>query len=188
MVMTSCEMSMRLHSKSEMTSCACATAPVGSLQRGGSQRDLGCAPGAGKGPARPPAAKGQKPGRNPQLSDPTLFPQRHHRRAGPDTCVPRGGGAGGRALEPGGGPHAPVDEQATQRGGDEVGHQGAIVPAHGLQALAVHTVMGVRPGGEEQARIPLLADEQVGEVDLGESRLGLSLWDCGRRRPILRLP
>lgn len=27
--------------------------------------------------------------------------------------------------------------------------------------------MGVRPGGEEQACVALLADEQVGEVDLG---------------------
>lgn len=66
------------------------------------------------------------------------------------------------------GSHPPVDEQAAQGGSDKVGHKGAVVPAHGLQALAVHPVMSIRPGGEEQASIPLLADEQVGKVDLEE--------------------
>lgn len=91
---------------------------------------------------------------------------------------PQGGGAGtpgssGRGLGSGlrsgsraPPTHPPVNEQAAKRGSDEVGHQRAVVPAHGLQALAVHAVMGVRPGGEEQASIALLADEQVREVDL----------------------
>jgi hypothetical protein len=60
----------------------------------------------------------------------------------------------------------PVHKQAPQRSGYQVGHEGAVVPAHSLQALAIHAVVGIRPGGKEQAGIALLADEQVGEVDL----------------------
>lgn len=56
----------------------------------------GMRPKAGRDPARPQAAKWQRRGLDPQLSNPTFFPPFHHGgQAGPDTCVPRGGGGWG---------------------------------------------------------------------------------------------
>ena len=60
----------------------------------------------------------------------------------------------------------PVYEDSLQTGVDEVGHQGAVIPADGLYAFAVHLVMCVCTGGEVKASISLLVDQQVWVVDL----------------------
>ena len=63
------------------------------------------------------------------------------------------------------GHYAPFDEYFLQTGVDESGHQGAVVPAHGLNAFTVHLIVLFRLC-PVQARVALLVDEQVGEVDL----------------------
>lgn len=62
----------------------------------------------------------------------------------------------------------PVHEDFLQTGVDEVGHQGGVVSADGLDAFAVHLVVCVRAGGEIQACVALLVDEQVWIVHLQE--------------------
>lgn len=60
----------------------------------------------------------------------------------------------------------PIYEDLLQTGVDEVRHQGGVVSADGLDALAVHLVVRVCAGGEIQARVALLVDEQVWIVHL----------------------
>lgn len=60
----------------------------------------------------------------------------------------------------------PIYEDVLQAGVDEIGHQGAVVSADSLYALAVHLIMCVRTGGEIEACIALLIDQQVGVVHL----------------------
>lgn len=60
----------------------------------------------------------------------------------------------------------PVYEDFLQTGVDEVRHQGGVVSADGLNAFAVHLVVCVRAGGEIQAGVALLVDEQVWIVHL----------------------
>lgn len=63
-------------------------------------------------------------------------------------------------------PHwVPVDEDFLQAGVDQIGHQGAVVPTHGLNPLAVHFIMDVS-FGEIQTSVPLLVDEKVREIHL----------------------
>ena len=62
--------------------------------------------------------------------------------------------------------YAPFDEYFLQTGVDESGHQGAVVSADGLNALTVHLIVLFRLC-PVQARVALLVDEQVGEVNLG---------------------
>ena len=59
----------------------------------------------------------------------------------------------------------PVNENLMEAGVDEVSDQHAVVTANGLDALAVHLVVGVWLS-EEQTSVPLLVDQQVGEIDL----------------------
>uniref|UniRef100_A0A0K8RA20 Putative dna polymerase delta catalytic subunit n=1 Tax=Ixodes ricinus TaxID=34613 RepID=A0A0K8RA20_IXORI len=61
----------------------------------------------------------------------------------------------------------PVNENLLKAGVNEVGHKGAVVPADGLDALAVHLVVCVRPR-VEQPGVALLVDQQVREVGLLE--------------------
>ena len=59
----------------------------------------------------------------------------------------------------------PVDEYFLEAGVDEVGHQGAVVSPHRLDALAVHLVIGLG-ARKVQPRVTLLVDEQVREIHL----------------------
>lgn len=61
---------------------------------------------------------------------------------------------------------APVDEDFLQASVNKIGHKGAVVPADGFDAFAVHLVVRVRAGGEVEAGIALLVDQQVREVHL----------------------
>lgn len=67
--------------------------------------------------------------------------------------------------------HRPVNQQLLQARVDEVGHEGAIVSTHRLNAFTVHLVMGVRVGREVQAGIALLIDQEVGEVHLARRQV-----------------
>lgn len=60
----------------------------------------------------------------------------------------------------------PVYEDFLQTGVDEVRHQGGVVPADSLNAFAVHLVVCVCTGGEIQAGVALLVDEQVRIINL----------------------
>ena len=87
------------------------------------------------------------------------------------------------------GHYAPFDEYFLQTGVDESGHQGAVVSAHGLNALTVHLIVlfRLRP---VQARVALLVDEQVREVDLArhskrEQNLGTKMAEKNRNESSL---
>ena len=62
--------------------------------------------------------------------------------------------------------YAPFDKYFLQTRVDESGHQGAVVSAHGLYAFTVHLIVLFRLC-PVQARVALLVDEQVREVNLG---------------------
>ncbi len=59
----------------------------------------------------------------------------------------------------------PVNQDLVEAGIDKVRHQHAVVTANSLNPLAVHLVVGVG-FGEEETSIPLLVNQQVGEVHL----------------------
>ncbi len=61
---------------------------------------------------------------------------------------------------------APVYEDFLQTGVDEVSHQRAVVSADSLNAFTVHFVVSVCTGGEIEACIALLVDQQVRIVNL----------------------
>lgn len=62
--------------------------------------------------------------------------------------------------------HLPVYEDFLQTGVDEVSHQRAVVSADSLNPFAVHLIMCVCAGGEIQACIALLIDQQIWKVHL----------------------
>lgn len=79
--------------------------------------------------------------------------------------------------------HIPVNQDLVQTLGNQVLDQQAVVSPNGLDSFGVHFVVliRVRP---QQPRVSLLADEQVGAVDLleleldglrKEERIGLAL-------------
>ena len=75
-----------------------------------------------------------------------------------------------------------MDENLLQAGLDNLSHHQAIIAPHGLDALGVHVVVLLRLG-PQQARVALLADEQVREVHLLELELD---WLYERRADVLR--
>lgn len=60
----------------------------------------------------------------------------------------------------------PVYEDFLQTGVDEVSHQTAVVSADSLNSFAVHFVMRACTGGEIQACVALLIDQQIWVVHL----------------------
>ena len=60
----------------------------------------------------------------------------------------------------------PVNEDSLQTGADKVRHQRAVVSADSLNAFTVHLFMRVCTGGEIQAGVSLLVDQQVRVVHL----------------------
>lgn len=60
----------------------------------------------------------------------------------------------------------PVYEDSLQTGVNEVSHQRAVVSSDSLNAFTVHFVMRVCTGGEIQACVALLVDQQVWVVHL----------------------
>lgn len=60
----------------------------------------------------------------------------------------------------------PVYEDPLQTGVDKVSHQRAVVSADSLNSFTVHLVMCVRTGGEIEACVALLVDQQVWVVHL----------------------
>ena len=71
---------------------------------------------------------------------------------------------------------SPLNENLLQTGVDEIGHNGGIITAHCLYALAVHLIMSFSTR-EVQTCIPLLINQQVGEVYLKNTE-GRTLQSC----------
>lgn len=70
----------------------------------------------------------------------------------------------------------PVNEDLLQAGIDEIGHQGTVVSADGLNAFAVHLVVCFCIGWKVEARVPLLVDEQIWVIDLWKQSEVLIIW------------
>ena len=64
----------------------------------------------------------------------------------------------------------PVDKNHLKTCVDEIGHQGAVVSAHGLDALAVHLVMNLWTR-EVEASVALLVDQQIRVIHLETGRV-----------------
>lgn len=60
----------------------------------------------------------------------------------------------------------PLYEDFLQAGVDEVRHQGAVVPPDSLNAFTVHLIVCVCAGGEVEAGVAFLIDQQVRVVHL----------------------
>lgn len=61
---------------------------------------------------------------------------------------------------------APIYEDPLQTGVDKVSHKRAVVSADSLNAFTVHLVMCVCTGGEIQACVAFLVDQQVRVIHL----------------------
>lgn len=60
----------------------------------------------------------------------------------------------------------PLYKDFLQTGVDKVSHQRTVVSADSLNAFTVHLLMCVCTGGEIEACVPLLVDQQVWVVHL----------------------